>query len=93
MDRSDVQLGDAMFQPNIDTMREALFASHIQASDQPDSGQISTVIARVLQQFGPKHCAERVAEEFGDHPETAVARMRWIREAVRGTTSDGVERA
>jgi hypothetical protein len=71
-----------MFQPNINTMREALFASHMQASDQPDSQQITTAITSVLQQFGPLYCAERVAEEFGDHPETAVARMRWICQAV-----------
>ena len=72
-----------MMQPNIDTMREALFASHMQPSDQPDPRQISMTITSVLRQFGPKYCAERVAEEFGDHPETAVARMRWICQAVR----------
>jgi hypothetical protein len=71
-----------MFQPTIDTMREALFASHVQASDQPDSRQIFTAITSVLQRFGPQYCAERVAEEFGDHPETAAARMRWICQAV-----------
>ena len=27
--------------------------------------------------FGSRGCAERVAQEFGDHPETAAARMRW----------------
>jgi hypothetical protein len=82
-----------MFQPNLDTMREALFASHIQASDRPDERQISAVIASVLRQFGPRYCAERVAEEYGDHPETAAARMRWIREAVRGTAGAGQGRA
>jgi hypothetical protein len=29
--------------------------------------------------FGPLGCAERVAQEFGDHPEAAVTRMRWAR--------------
>ena len=27
-------------------------------------------------------CAGRVAQEFGDHPEAAAARMRWARAAV-----------
>jgi hypothetical protein len=85
MDSSDLRLGEAVFQPTIDTMREALFASHMQASDQPDSQQISTAISSMLQRFGPQYCAERVAEEFGDHPETAVARMQWICEALRLT--------
>jgi hypothetical protein len=29
--------------------------------------------------FGPGGCAERVAQEFGDHPDSAVGRMRWAR--------------
>ena len=30
-----------------------------------------------LQQLGVRGCAARVAGEFGDHPDTAVARMSW----------------
>lgn len=86
MDSSDVRFwGEAVLQPTIDTMREALFASHMQESDQPDPQEISAAISRMLQRFGPQYCTERVAEEFGDHPEMAVARMRWICEALQIT--------
>jgi len=30
-----------------------------------------------LQRLGVRGCAARVAGEFGDHPDTAVARMGW----------------
>jgi len=32
--------------------------------------------------LGRRGCAAAVAQEFGDHPETAVARMRWVRDQV-----------
>ena len=35
-----------------------------------------------LDGLGAAGCAERVAQEFGDHPETAAVRMRWARTAV-----------
>jgi hypothetical protein len=62
--------------------REALFASSLQPSDGPDPAQIRLAIAGVVRTLGPRGCAERVAQEFGDHPETAVARMRWARRLV-----------
>jgi hypothetical protein len=34
--------------------------------------------------FGWAGCAGRVAQEFGDHPETAVIRMRWARGVASG---------
>jgi hypothetical protein len=34
-----------------------------------------------IRAFGCSGCAGRVAQEFGDHPETAVIRMRWARSA------------
>jgi len=71
-----------MFQPTTDALCEALFASDVQASNQPDPQQISTAITSVLQKFGPQYCADRMAQEFGDHPETAAARMRWARQTV-----------
>jgi hypothetical protein len=30
-------------------------------------------------------CTARVAEEFGDHPDTAVARMRFVRAVIEQT--------
>jgi hypothetical protein len=59
---------------------DALFVSLLQRLDQPSVGQVQQAVATVMCSFGPNGCAERVAQEFGDHPETAVARMRWARE-------------
>jgi hypothetical protein len=36
-------------------------------------------VAETVRGFGSRGCAARVAQEFGDHPETAAARMRWAR--------------
>ena len=58
---------------------DALFASALQHSDKPDPGQVRKVIAAAVRAYGGGGCAQRVAQEFGDHPETAVTRMRWAR--------------
>jgi hypothetical protein len=57
----------------------ALFASTLQRSDAPSAGQARAAAAAALRAYGRRGCAERVAQEFGDHPEAAVARMRWAR--------------
>ena len=57
----------------------ALFASTLQRSDAPSAGQVRAAAAAALRAYGRRGCAKRVAQEFGDHPETAVARMRWAR--------------
>jgi hypothetical protein len=62
---------------------DALFVSVLQRSDEPDAGQIRKAIAAAVCAYGGQGCAQRVAQEFGDHPEAAVARMRWAR-AVAG---------
>jgi len=31
-----------------------------------------------MRQFGAEGCTSRMAQEFGDHPEAAAARMRWV---------------
>ena len=59
---------------------DALFVSVLQRCDQPSAGQVQQAIATAMRVFGPRGCAERVAQEFGDHPEIAVTRMRWARE-------------
>jgi hypothetical protein len=58
---------------------DALFASPLQRSDEPAAGQVREAIASAIREFGPGGCSGRVAQEFGDHPETAVLRMRWAR--------------
>ena len=60
---------------------DALFVSALQCSDELSAGQIRQAIAAAVGAFGPSGCAGRVAQEFGDHPEAAVARMRWARAA------------
>ena len=63
---------------------DALFASALQRSDEPSTAQVKQAIAAATRAFGDLGCAARVAQEFGEHPETAVARMRWARTAVAG---------
>ena len=58
---------------------DALFVSVLQGSDKPDAGQVRKAIAAAVRAYGGGGCAQRVAQEFGDHPETAIARMRWAR--------------
>jgi hypothetical protein len=61
---------------------EALFVSSLQGSQRPDSEQIREAVAKTIRTLGVRGCGARVAQEFGDHPETAVERMRWAKEAV-----------
>jgi hypothetical protein len=56
---------------------DALFASMLQRSDGPSPDEVRKAIAVAVRAYGGRGCAERVAQEFGDHPEIAVARMRW----------------
>jgi hypothetical protein len=70
----------AMQHPGISALRaDALFVSALQRSDDPSTGQVRSAIAAAVHEFGSQGCAEQVAQEFGDHPETAVVRMRWAR--------------
>jgi hypothetical protein len=66
--------------PARDARHEALFASALQPSDTPTAAMIAGAISSAIHQFGPRGCAARMAQEFGDHPETAAARMRWARQ-------------
>ena len=61
---------------------DALFASPLQRSDEPSPAQVQQAIAAALAAFGIRGCAARVAQAYGEHPETAVPRMRWARAAV-----------
>jgi hypothetical protein len=58
---------------------DALFVSALQRSEELSTGQVRQAVATAVRAFGSRGCAERVAQEFGDHPDTAVARMRWAR--------------
>ena len=71
---------------------DALFVSAVQRSDEPRRDQVRKAIAAAVRAYGEQGCAERVAQEFGDHPEAAVTRMRWARalaaEAIGGREPD-----
>ena len=70
----------AMYQTSTSAVRaEALFASVLQRSDRPSPGQVRKAVAAAVRAYGARGCVELVAQEFGDHPETAVERMRWAR--------------
>jgi hypothetical protein len=58
---------------------DALFVSTLQRSDGPTARQVRQAVATAVRAFGRRGCAERVAQEFGDHPETAGPRMHWAR--------------
>jgi hypothetical protein len=64
------------------TRRQALFTSMLQPSDAPTADMVATAISRAVQQFGIGGCAGRMAQEFGDHPDAAASRMRWVRQLI-----------
>jgi hypothetical protein len=73
----------AMHHLSISAIRaDALFVSALQRSEELDTGQVREAVAMAVRALGGRGCAELVAQEFGDHPETAVARMRWARTVV-----------
>ena len=61
---------------------DALFASALLRSDDLNVSQIWRAITGAIDGYGAAGCAARVAQEFGDHPDTAAPRMRWARAAV-----------
>lgn len=65
------------------TLAEALFVSPLRPSDQPATAQVQAAIAASLRTLGTAGCVVAMAQEYGDHPETAPARMRWALSVVR----------
>jgi hypothetical protein len=67
-----------------DTVRaEALFASTLQASQEPTPLQVRAAVTTTLRRYGVNGCTGRVAGEFGEYPESAARRMAWALEIVR----------
>ena len=66
---------------------QALFSSGLQPSDAPTAEMVATAISRALQQFGIGGCAGRMAQEFGDHPDAAARRLRWVRQLIAQRTA------
>jgi hypothetical protein len=63
----------------------ALFVSVQQRGNLIGDEAIREAINRAISEFGVHGCTERVAEEFGDHPDTAVTRMRWVLAVIEQT--------
>jgi hypothetical protein len=71
---------------NINTVRcEALFASSLQRSDDASPAQVQAAVLAAVRAWGSRGCAAQVAQEFGDHPETALPRMQWARDVIART--------
>lgn len=62
-----------------DARCEALFASGLQRSDTLTAEAVAEAISRTVRQFSIRGCVSQMAQEFGDHPEAAADRMRWVR--------------
>jgi hypothetical protein len=71
------------------TQCEALFASPLQRWESPTPTQIEQAIMLAVSELGAGGCALRVAQEFGDHPDTAVARMQWARNLLAAAMDAG----
>lgn len=78
----------ATYDLSITTARaDALFASALQQSDEPTAAQVDQAVTAAIRTHGTRGCAARVAQEYGEHPETAATRMRWARATVTGALS------
>jgi hypothetical protein len=62
---------------------EALFLSSLQSSERPTAGAVRDAVTTTVRRLGVRGCAAQVADEFGDHPDTAVPRMTWALAMVR----------
>ena len=67
---------------------DAVFVSGLQRRDELSAGQVRQAAGAAIWAFGCSGCAGRVAQEFGDHPETAVTRMCWARAVAREAFGD-----
>ena len=69
--------------PDETVRAEAVFVSHLQASDPIDVEVVEDTVDTLLRRDGAAGCAAGMAYEFGEHPDTAARRMRWARDLVR----------
>jgi hypothetical protein len=59
----------------------------LQPSDSPTADLVAEAISRAVGQFGVRGRAGRMAQEFGDHPDAAASRMRWVRQLAKAAGS------
>ena len=72
-----------------ETRVEALFASDLQRSDHVTAEDVRTAVSATVSRHGAEGCAALVAQEFGEHPETAVGRMQWVLLVVQDAYAHG----
>jgi hypothetical protein len=63
-------------------LAEALFCSDLQPSEQPPFDDICAAVRGSFERFGVDGCVAAVAQEYGDHPAAAQARMAWALDTV-----------
>jgi hypothetical protein len=68
-------------------LAEALFASTVQPSEGLGPEKVLHAVSATLRRLSSADCAAEVAAEFGHHPETAAARMRWALGAIRAASA------
>jgi hypothetical protein len=62
---------------------EALFVSDVSAGSPLSRDEATAAIRRAVRTHrGSRGCAAELAASYGEHPETAVPRMRWARAVV-----------
>jgi hypothetical protein len=66
-----------------ETRVEALFVSTLQRSEDVTPELVRDAVTAAVCRHGSRGCAALVAQEFGEHPEVAVGRMRWALHVVR----------
>ena len=61
----------------------ALFASDLPNQCRPGKAAVEAAISGALKAWGGVDgCVSALAVAYGDHPETAVPRMRWARQTI-----------
>jgi hypothetical protein len=61
----------------------ALFASDLSRYCRPSRADVAAAIGTAMAaQGGVRGCLGEVAAAYGEHPETAVLRMRWARQTI-----------
>lgn len=67
----------------------ALFASELSRYCSPSQAAVAAAISSaVVAHGGVRGCAGEVAAAYGEHPETAVLRMRWARRVLAATGAE-----
>jgi hypothetical protein len=90
--RLSVRLGAPMREPLMTYLSmgavqaDAVFVPRLQRCGELSAGQVRQAVAAAVRAFGGY--SGRVAQEFGNHPDTAVIRMRWACDVAREAFAD-----